>query len=803
MKTLSFGSWSILGTLPYQADFSRPLREGGDMPALIPAVPANVPGCVYDDLWKAGVIESPYFNKNSLAVEWVANRWWIYRTDFTLTAEDLEKDLKLTFNGIDYQGTLYLNGIKVNFYEGMYISFSEIINAYVHEGNNKLVFVLEDAPKTFGQAGYTSKTHHLKARFNYDWDFACRIVSLGLYDTVTLTAHEGAYLGNILVQTAPVGAVKEGCDFAVTVKADVHAVKAGNYKTVVKWEGNVVAEQECSIDVGISEYVLRFTAENAKLWWPNGAGAQPLYGLDVELYNAGDLTDCKHKRIGLRTMEHHKLPNRPEALEYQLVVNGKKIYRKGTNIVPLTHLTGALTNEHLYRTLKACKDANVNFLRIWGGGHFESEAFYDLADELGLMMMQEFPESSSGCDDLPSRDEHFLGLLKTAVPQQIKRIASHASFCEFDGGNEMEDFHHADQEDHESYAATFEDPILAMFKEWIEEAAPGSYMLPASGSGLNTLFRRGETERNHDVHGPWKYGGPVDHYDLYNNNHCIIHGEFGCGGMTNLSSIRQFMSEDKIAFLAGQNDPVWRHHGGKGWDGYPMVIKPMFGDLAGIDLEDYIALSQYMQYEGLRYSLERHRSKAWNTVGTMTWQFNEPWPNVDCSNVLDFYGGKKLGFYAHKEAYEPVTASLAYEKFFWEAGDVFEGSVTVQNDFAESYAELCAEVVSLEGEIYQTKQFVGKVAENAPTAMGKFTWTVPDGTKGGFVVRITGTVGETSVSKEYLMLIADIPVAFEDVFSANIPEKWLANLKKNFYGKLADWKVVVAFVRKMRQTMPE
>lgn len=803
MKQIALGQWSILGTLPFQAEFSVGLQQGNDMPALVPPVPAKVPGCVYDDLWKAGVIENPYFDCNSLACEWVANRWWIYRTDFTLTAEDLSKDLKLTLNGIDYQGTVYVNGKKVGSHEGMYYPFTAMVNAYVTQGDNKLVVVLEHAPDTFGQAGYTSRTHHLKARFNYKWDFACRIVSLGLYDTVTLTAHEGAYLGDILVQTQCKGEPAEGCTFGISVSADIHAVKAGDYCAAVKWEGNIVAEKTVTLSEGVSVEQFEFDAENAKLWWPNGSGDQPLYGLDIELYADRELSDSKHKRIGLRTMEHEKLPGREDALEYQIVVNGKKIYRKGTNIVPLTHLTGALTDEELKRTLKACKDANINYLRIWGGGHFESEAFYDYADEYGLMILQEFPESSSGCDDLPSRDEHFLALLKKAVPGQVKRIASHASFCEFDGGNEMEDFNHADQPDHESYAATFEDPILAMFKEWIEEAAPGSYMLPASGSGYNTIYRKGESEHNHDVHGPWHYMGPVQHYDMYNSTDCIIHGEFGCGGLANLSSMKEFLSPEKIGFTSGRKDKVWSHHGSAGWDGYPSVIKPMFGDLSDIPMEDWINVSQYMQYEGLRYSLERHRSKAWRTVGTMTWQFNEPWPNVECSNVFDFYGRKKLGFYALKEAYEPVTASLAYDKLFWNVGDVFEGRVTVQNDLEEDYAELKADITSLDGKVYQTKQFAGRVNANAPTFMGNFTWTLPDGVKGGFTVKITGIVGEKTVEKEYLLLIADIPGNAEDLIDKDLPVTANMARQKGFYGSYADWKVVAEFAREMRKTRPE
>lgn len=795
MKHITFSDWTLLGTLPYQAEFSVGLQQGENLPYLVPPVPAKVPGCVYDDLWRAGIIENPYVDLNSLNCEWVANRWWIYRTDFVLEQDDLRKDLLLTLNGVDYQATVYVNGRKVGSHEGMYLPFTARVNDFVTAGENKLVIVLENAPASFGQAGYTSQTHYLKARFNYKWDFAGRIVSLGLYDTVTLTAHEGMTLGDTLIQTRCEGMPVEGCTFSVAVTQYLQTYMAGEYRVVLRWEGKVIAEQLLSLQPGESACDFTFAVPDARLWWPNGSGDQPLYALDIAVYCGDVQSDEKHKRVGLRTMEHEKPVGREDALEYQIVVNGKKIYRKGTNMVPLTCLTGALTDEELTRTLTAARDAGINFLRIWGGGHFESEAFYDLCDEYGLMVLQEFPQSSSGCDDLPSRDEHFLALLEKAIPGQIRRIASHAAFCEFDGGNEMENLNYAHQPDHEMYAATFEDPILAKFKGWVDTYAPGAYMLPSSGSGYNTIYRKGESERNHDVHGPWVYMGPVEHYTLYNDTDCIVHGEFGCGGITNLESLKEFVSEEHLRFNRPQEDAVWYHHGGS-WSGYETVLHPMFGDLSGIPFADWIMVSQYMQYEGLRYALERHRSKAWRTVGTMTWQFNEPWPNAECSNVYDFYGRKKLGYYALKEAYAPVTVSLAYDKLFWNAGDVFEGRLTAVNDFAADYAELSVSVVSLDGRVYQIKQFAGQVAENAPTALGNIQWTVPDGVSGGFMVRISGTIGQTAVEKEYLMLIADIAGEFEPA-GANPVANMAA--QQCFYGSYADWRVVAAYAKKLRE----
>lgn len=169
--------------------------------------------------------------------------------------------------------------------------------------------------------------------------------------------------------------------------------------------------------------------------------------------------------------------------------------------------------------------------------------------------------------------------------------------------------------------------------------------------------------------------------------------------------------------------------------------------------------------------------------------------------MYDFYGRKKLGYYALAEAYAPVTASLAYDKFFWNAGDSFEAALTVQNDFEAAYAELSVSIRALDGGLYAVKQFAGQALENAPTRLGGVQWTVPDGVSGGFTVQILGTVGNTRVEKEYLMLIADIegrPLAEQ---SGNAVANMAA--QQCYYGSFADWRVVSAYAKRLRQRYPE
>ena len=193
MEAIQLNQWKVMGTLPYQADFSAHITDGVLLPNLTRWIDAEVPGSIYRDLLKAGYIEEPYFDQNSLHCEWVAGRWWIYRTTFTVSKEQAKKILKLRFGGIDYSAQIYVNGKKVGRHEGMYIPFEAIINPYVStDEENVLVCVLEHAPLADPQPGYTSKTRYLKARFNYKWDFAARVMDLGLYEPVEIHAYDAA-----------------------------------------------------------------------------------------------------------------------------------------------------------------------------------------------------------------------------------------------------------------------------------------------------------------------------------------------------------------------------------------------------------------------------------------------------------------------------------------------------------------------------------------------------------------------------------------------------------------------------------
>lgn len=757
MNAIYLKNWKVVGSLAYQADFSKHMQQGVELPSLTEWIPAKVPGSIYDDLQAAGYIEDPNFGTNSLNCEWVANRWWVYKTTFTISEADLKNTLKLTFKGIDYSAQIFLNGEKLGYHEGMYIPFEAIINDYVKPNQeNVLVCVLEHAPFADAQPGYTSKTKYLKARYNYKWDFAGRIVNLGLYDDVIITKHSIASIAHSFFRPIK---TQNGWDLAIELDIDGYADGEVNVNIYLPIDSyNNIISKKFNVVKGFNKFEYRISLNEAgfepELWWPNGYGEQKLYDFKVILNYNNTISDEISHKVGFRTLQYMHADGREDALPYNVVINGKRIYLKGTNVVPLSSTLGSISYDTLKMKLTAAKDCNINFFRIWGGGHIESEAFYSLCDELGIMILQEFTMSSSGCDDVPSKDKHFLDLLHKAAIHNAKLKRNHVSLTFWSGGNELTDERYLGREDHEGHPATFEDSTLAMLKGITSSLSPDVMMLPSSASGPNALLKVGDIGNNHDVHGPWNYVGVYDHYDFYNNSDSIVHGEFGCGGISNYDTLKRFLSPEDLKLFTSSENRVWRHHSG-GWDTYNMRERLMFGDLYDIPFEDYIKVNQFVQAESLRYSVEANRRRQWKNVGQMTWQFNEPWPNIQCSNLIDFYGGKKLAYYTVRDAYASILTSLKYHKLFYKAGETFNGEIYIINDKKTADYTIQYEIVDQDENKLAYGEFTGVAHEDVSQKVGDVTFLIPEGFTGGFTIRIATQCGEFNDTKEYLMLIAD------------------------------------------------
>jgi beta-mannosidase len=315
-------------------------------------------------------------------------------------------------------------------------------------------------------------------------------------------------------------------------------------------------------------------------------------------------------------------------------------------------LYGRQQPEKLKRLMQLAKEAGVLMFRVWGGGLIETDAFYEACADAGILVWQEFIQSSSGVDNRTSDDPgHIVRMLKDAR-SIIRAKRNHTALAIWCGGNELQD--------ENGYPLDDSDTLLGALSGLVHILDPRRHWLPTSSSGgffSNTLENCLKyPERLADVHGPWQHDGLENHYKLYNAGTSLLSSEFGVGGFTNPTALKRILPEEALWPVNGNNeyyshrDPWWIND---------VQLQEMFGYKL-TDLETMVKASQYIQFEGLRYALEANIRRAPHNSGTFPWQFNEPYPNCICTNQIDYYCNPKPAWYAMKSAYRPLYPAMSF-----------------------------------------------------------------------------------------------------------------------------------------------
>jgi beta-mannosidase len=441
----------------------------------------------------------------------------------------------------------------------------------VPEGEHLLAVVVHKAPQSEPQVGRTSRVRVHKSRMGYGWDFCPRMVHQGIWRPVTLDAPPEVF----------------------------PQVRLADGDGIVEVDGEVV------LRVGSPE-----------LWWPNGLGEQRLYPVQAGGHEFA---------VGFRELEF----TRPGTF----VVNGVPMPVKGWNWVPIDALYGVPRPDKLAHLLELAARAGVNLLRVWGGGLIETPEFYEHCDRLGLLVWQEFSQSSSGLESVPSDDPDFVATLAGDAREIVPRRRHHPSLALWGGGNEL------DGDD-----AT---PALAALREVVGELDPAHAWLPTSPLG-------GPED---DVHGPWEHQGlrrQTGHYDAVPAR---LHSEFGVEGMTNRRALETLIDEEH-RWPADRTNPVYEHLGAW-WNNAPLVQGVFGGRIA--DLDTLRRASQWLQYDGLRYAVEATLRRG---AGVIPWQLNESYPNAWCTCAVDYHGNPKPAYYGVARAYRGAP-SARFATWVW------------------------------------------------------------------------------------------------------------------------------------------
>ncbi len=677
--------------------------------------PASVPGTVLHDMWKAGKVPDPYFELNSKSCEWVPERTWVYRKEFE-AAEDLKgKRIRLCFDGIDYEAEIFLNGESLGRHKGMFLPWkADVGEKLLYGKKNLLAVVLESAPREQPQVGRTSLVRTNKSRMTYWWDFCPRMIHQGIWQSVYLDVTEDALLEDVYVY-ADVHPEEKYAQVCLEVRTEGRDGTIRGSFGGCAFEGRVL-DGSCRI---------RIRVDDPRLWWTNGAGEQYEYPVRVELYGQNGLSDSRSFRYGLRDIRFEAndglADETDERGKLTLCLNGKRMYIKGYNWVPADVMYGCVGEERLRHLIGLARRAGVNMFRVWGGGLIETDAFYRICAENGILIWQEFIQSSSGIENKTPEDEEFCRQMEREAEQIIRQKRSHTALAVWCGGNELQD--------ENGMPLDGSDKMLHLLEKQVRRLDEKRKWLPTSPSGGYFMNSMENIEKHpdelFDVHGPWEHQGLENHCRLYNSGTSLMASEFGVEGMANHDALQRCVKEEH--FLPASKDNEIYFHRGAWWNNEPLV-QETFGKKPDT-AEKIRRASQFMQYEGLKYAVECNLRRAMHNSASFPWQFNEPYPNLFCTSVVDYYGQPKPAYYGMKKAYAAETVTARFDSPCVYGKEDFHAQIYASGEQMTQKTRILAELWDMYGQKAASAVWPAGTgaSENEPDREGGCAVPVPVG----------------------------------------------------------------------------
>jgi beta-mannosidase len=626
-------------------------------------LPGRVPGGVHLDLMAAGRISDPFVCDEELHVQWVAERDWEYRRELVVEAGVAAAErLDLVFDGLDTLADVRLNGELLGSADNMFRTWRWDVTGLLKPGSNELAVVFRSAvragaeldavqPLDAANDQLAGAPHLRKAPCHFGWDWGPKLPNIGFWQGVRLEGWGVARLDDVRVsQSVEVGragiAAQVEIERAIDTAAEVEVVIRVEHpdgrvqvaRSVVPGKRSVT-----SVEVEIAD---------PELWWPNGLGSQPLYRVEVELLAGGRRLDVRTFRVGLRTLALRREPDE-WGESFQFVVNGVPIFAKGSNWIPADTFPARVTTAQLDALLGAAADANHNMIRVWGGGYYETEAFYDACDRLGILVWQDF---MFACSVYPLTDDAFLANVESEVREQVRRLRHRACLALWCGNNEMETGWAEwgwDRPENANLKAAYLRFFGETLPEWVSAEDGATPYWPSSpSSGRPLVEPLGELMGDYHQWTVWHNLAP---FDFYAQHTYRFVSEFGFESLPAAATVAAFATDPADLNLGS---PVLDLHQ-KNPDGNAKILYYMAKQFRlPRDFDGLIYLSQVLQAEAMRVGVEHWRRERARCGGAMYWQLNDCWP-VSSWAGIDYFGRWKALHYATRRFYAPILLSCS------------------------------------------------------------------------------------------------------------------------------------------------
>lgn len=633
-------------------------------------LPASVPGNIHLDLLRNKVIPAPFYRNNEAKLQWIETAGWEYRTTVSVnSALLLHKNIDLVFEGLDTVATVSLNGHALFTANNMFRAWRADVKPYLHAGANELLveFPAADSAAAAAASGDPSraltqtaaKTYVRKAAYEYGWDWGPTFVTSGIWQPVKLMAWDDAHISNIYIRQRDVSSQVAHLDADI----EVTAADTCTCTVALSMTSPSGTMQEFSrstlLAPGINHIAFPIEIAHPELWFPAGYGAHPLYSFRATLRNGVQTEDEAAVRTGLRSIELRRLLDQ-WGRSFEFVVNGIPVFAKGADVIPFDSFPNRVTDTQMRGILQSAVDANMNMVRVWGGGYYQSGQFYDMCDELGLMVWQDFMFGNEWQPGIYS----FRQSVHAEVDYQVRRLRNHPSIVLWCGNNETEISWDWDrmkavtaQLSADTRRRMWQD-YLVLFSgdipQEVERLDPETPYWPSSPSA--DYENVSDTYQSGDMHdwSVWHGRAPFSDYDQHFPR---FMSEYGFQSFPEMRTIEAFtLPEDRTSIFT----PVMLAHQ-KNDEGNAIIrdyLLRYYGEPK--DFPSFLYASQVLQAEGVKVGAEHLRRIMPRAMGSLYWQLNDCWPVASWSSI-DYYGRWKALQYYARRFYNPLLISPTLE----------------------------------------------------------------------------------------------------------------------------------------------
>ena len=617
---------------------------------------ANVPGVVHLDLLNNSLIPDPYIGNNEEKLQWISKKEWVYTSIFSIDTISDYNNIDLIFDGLDTYADIYLNDSLLFKADNMYRQWTFSVKKLLKQENNKLrihFFNTDSINNIKAQKlSYTLpeiRGNSRKAPFQFGWDWGAKFLTSGIWKNVYLKAWDNIKLDNInIVQNE-----LSSSNAKLSAELEIYAKLEQSYSIIITDSSNsIFIDSTIMISKGLNKYNFTFNIQNPKLWWCNGMGDANMYYFDIKILQNNIVLESQVKSIGLRNI---KLVQKDDSIgkSFYFELNNKAVFIKGANYIPSDIFLTRVDSNDYREIISAATFANMNMLRVWGGGIYESDYFYDLCDKNGILVWQDFMFAGT----VYPGDSSFINNIEIEAIQQVKRLRNHPSIALWCGNNEVENAWN-DWGWQTQFNYSKEDSLLAWnnYKKVFHKLLPkivSEYMPEINYWPSSPQFGWGHKENF--THGDSHYWGVwwgKEPFNVFNTKVGRFMSEYGFQALPNIKTIKRFAKNDELNI----NSPALKAHQ-KHAIGYEIINEYILRNYElPTDFEKLIYVSQLTQAEGITTAIKAHRRNKPYCMGTLYWQLNDAWPAISWSSI-DYFHRKKALHYFIKQAYKNCIIS--------------------------------------------------------------------------------------------------------------------------------------------------